>query len=71
MYRAYVRQPGRATERLKKDYWLYVVFDCASTPKLHTVQDPARLGWRPIVNIEHYTVHSADILHADVAQRRS
>jgi hypothetical protein len=42
--------------RLKKDYWLYAVFNCASTPELHTVQDPARLGWKPVVKVEHYHV---------------
>jgi hypothetical protein len=41
MYRAYVRQPGRATERLKKDYWLYAVYDCATpASRLVRVQDP-------------------------------
>lgn len=51
----------RAAERLKGDYWLYVVFDCASTPRLHTVQNPARLGWHPIVNVEHYRVAPGEI----------
>jgi hypothetical protein len=26
----------RAAERLKEDYWLYTVFNCASNPGLHT-----------------------------------
>lgn len=47
--------------RLKRDYWLYVVFNCASTPELHLIQDPARLGWEPIVKIDHYHV-GADII---------
>jgi len=55
----------RAAERLKDDYWLYVVFNCASTPKLHTIRNPARLGWRPIVNVEHYSVDPTTILAAD------
>jgi len=46
----------RAAERLKNDYWLYVVFDCASTPKLHTLQNPAGLAWRPILSVEHYSI---------------
>jgi hypothetical protein len=44
----------RAAERLKADYWLYVVFDCGAQPKLHAVQNPARLPWQPIVKVEHY-----------------
>ncbi len=52
----------RSAERLKDDYWLYVVFDCASTPKLHTIRNPARLGWRPIVNVEHFACDSQTIL---------
>lgn len=47
--------------RLKKDYWLYIVFNCASTPELHLIQDPARLGWKPIVQIDHYHV-GADVI---------
>ena len=51
----------KTAERLKKDYLLYVVFNCASTPQVHVIQDPARLGWEPLVKIEHYHL-SADKL---------
>lgn len=51
----------KTAERLKKDYWLYVVFNCASKPEIHIIQDPARLGWKPIIKIEHYQV-SADVI---------
>ena len=36
----------RTAQRLKKDYWLYVVFNCAARPGINVVQDPAqaRLG---------------------------
>jgi hypothetical protein len=44
----------RTAQRLGADYWLYVVFDCARTPELVTIQDPARLGWEPVVTVEHY-----------------
>jgi hypothetical protein len=33
-----------------------VVFDCATRPRLIPVQDPVRLGWEPIVKIEHYQI---------------
>jgi hypothetical protein len=46
----------RTAQRLKGDYWLYTVFNCAGTPELHTVQDPARLGWTPVLTVEHYQI---------------
>ena len=46
----------QTAERLKNDYWLYAVFNCGATPELHTVQNPARLGWEPVVMVEHYHV---------------
>ncbi|MDX2242241.1 MAG: DUF3883 domain-containing protein [Leptolyngbyaceae cyanobacterium bins.302] len=54
----------KTAERLKQDYWLYVVFNCASNPQIHLVQDPARLGWEPLVKIEHYYVAAEQILRA-------
>ena len=52
----------KTAERLKKDYWLYAVFNCASRPEIHVVQDPVRLGWEPIVRVEHYHVGARVIL---------
>jgi hypothetical protein len=46
----------RTAERLGEDYWLYAVFDCRSAPRLVPVQDPARLGWEPVVRVEHYVL---------------
>lgn len=46
----------RTAQRLGGDYWLYVAFDCASTPRLLTVRDPARLDWEAVVKVEHYLV---------------
>ncbi|HLA27833.1 MAG TPA: helicase-related protein [Syntrophales bacterium] len=54
----------KTAERLKKDYWLYVVYDCATTPKIHPIQDPVRLGWEPLVKIEHYHVGAKKILES-------
>jgi len=54
----------KTAERLKKDYWLYVVFNCKETPQIHIIQDPARLGWKPLVKIEHYHVAADKILEA-------
>ena len=46
----------RTAQRLKKDYWLYVVFNCCDKPEISVVRDPAQLDWQPIVKIEHYLV---------------
>jgi superfamily II DNA or RNA helicase len=46
----------RTAERLKCDYWLYAVFNCAGTPELHTVNNPARLGWQTVMAVEHYRI---------------
>lgn len=54
----------RTAERLKGDYWLYVVFNCAGTLQLHAVQNPARLGWQPVVTVEHYRIDAATVTGA-------
>ncbi len=54
----------RTAQRLRKDYWLYVVFNCAATPEIRVVQDPAQLAWEPIVKIEHYHVPANAIFEA-------
>jgi len=51
----------KTAERLKKDYWLYVVFNCAKRAELHPIQDPARLGWKPLVKVEHYHIGAQEI----------
>ena len=50
---------------IKDDYWLYVVFNCATEPQVYPIQNPARLGWQPIVKIEHYHVGANEILGAN------
>ena len=45
--------------RLRADYWLYAVFNCTGSPQLHAIQDPARLGWTPVVQVEHYHISRA------------
>ncbi len=52
----------RTAGRLKKEYWLYAVFHCGGTPDLHTVQNPARLGWQPVVTVEHYRIGAKSII---------
>lgn len=54
----------KTAERMTTDYWLYVVFNCATTPEVKVIQDPARLGWEPVVKVEHYHVKSEAIIEA-------
>ncbi|HOV82542.1 MAG TPA: DUF3883 domain-containing protein, partial [Methanothrix sp.] len=49
-------------ERLKEDYWLYVVFNCAVSPEVHVIQNPAVLDWVPLVKIEHYHIAPEKII---------
>ena len=45
-------------KRLRKDYWLYVVFQCATPkPSLNILGDPSTLDWQPIVKVEHYRLN--------------
>jgi hypothetical protein len=50
-------------KRLKKDYWLYVVFHCATKPSLNILRDPSTLDWQPIVKVEHYRLRQDSIKH--------
>jgi hypothetical protein len=52
----------RTAQRLQKDYWLYVIFNCGAAPEVKVVQDPARLDWEALVKIEHYHVGPKAIL---------
>ncbi len=55
----------KTAERLKNDYWLYVVYNCGSTPQVYRICDPARLNWEPVVTIEHYTCRTPIVLAAE------
>ncbi|MEQ9359755.1 MAG: DUF3883 domain-containing protein [Coleofasciculus chthonoplastes F3-SA18-01] len=55
----------KTAERLKQDYWLYVVFNCATTPEVHPIQNPVTLGWEPLVKIEHYHVSAEKLLEVE------
>ena len=56
----------KTAERLQKDYWLYVVYNCASKPAIHRIQDPVRLGWEALVKVEHYHVGAEKILKGGI-----
>ena len=55
----------KTAQRLRKDYWLYAVFNCTSEPEIHPLQDPTRLGWEPIVKVDHYHVSAQEILQGE------
>jgi superfamily II DNA or RNA helicase len=54
----------QTASRLKSDYWLYVAFNCAGTPQLHTIQNPAQLGWQAVMAVEHYQVSANAVIGA-------
>lgn len=54
----------KTAERLKEDYWLYVVFNCATKPEIHIIRDPARLNWKPVVVVEHYALSAGKLLES-------
>jgi hypothetical protein len=55
--------------RLKQDYWLYTVFNCATTPEVHTVCNPVHLPWEPMQQVIQYRVSAEAVM--DEASRQS
>ncbi len=54
--------------RLKQDYWLYAVFNCATTPEVHTVRNPVSLPWEPMQQVIQYRVSAEAVM--DEASRQ-
>jgi superfamily II DNA or RNA helicase len=52
----------KTAERLGEDYWLYVVFNCASKPDVKVIQNPARFDWEPLSKIDCYRIGAEAIL---------
>ena len=52
----------KTAQRLGEDYWLYVVYNCATKPELLVVRNPARLCWKPVMRVEHYHLGEKDLL---------
>ena len=61
----------KTAARLKEDYWLYVVYNCATKPEIHIVQDPVRLGWKAIMAVEHYRVGAKQILAGETKNQET
>ncbi|MBI4749998.1 MAG: DUF3883 domain-containing protein [Acidobacteria bacterium] len=54
-------------KRLKDDYWLYVVYNCAAQPEIHLLQNPAQLAWKPVVKVEHFSLDAKTIFTTEDA----
>ncbi|MBL7063332.1 MAG: DUF3883 domain-containing protein [Anaerolineae bacterium] len=57
-------------QRLKRDYWLYVVFNCTADPELHIIRNPAQLGWQPLGQVSHFHI-GPQALVAEAERQRS
>jgi hypothetical protein len=55
----------KTAERLKHEYWLYAVYNCGTKPELHAIRNPARMTWKPVVRVEHFTVDQESIRAAE------
>lgn len=45
----------RVAEDRRDCYWLYVVTDCDTVPRLQDpIRDPARLDWNEVTKVAHY-----------------
>jgi hypothetical protein len=45
----------RVGEDRRDCYWLYVVTDCNTTPKLQDpIKDPAQFKWHEVSKVQHY-----------------
>jgi superfamily II DNA or RNA helicase len=52
----------KTAQRLRSDFYLYVVYNCNTNPELHIIKDPSSLDWKPIFKVEHYHVKANDII---------
>ncbi len=52
----------KTAQRLKDDYWLYVVTHCATGPRVHPIRNPARYEWEAVVKVEHYMLNPRALL---------
>ena len=53
-------------------YWLYVVTDCSTTPKLQNpIHDPARFPWHEVKKVAHYYLYGEGTYAADASAGRA
>ena len=59
----------KTAERLKQDYWLYIVFQCATDePSLNILRDPTPLRWEAITTVERYRLKLEDPANPEVRE---
>lgn len=54
----------RVAEDRRDCYWLYVVTNCAATPRLRTIPDPAAARWEPVTSVAHYQLSTREMERA-------
>lgn len=57
----------KTAQRLGKDYYLYVVYHCAATLEIRIINNPAKLGWQPLLKIEHYHIKADEIMKNSIS----
>ncbi|MDX1522150.1 MAG: DUF3883 domain-containing protein, partial [Anaerolineae bacterium] len=55
--------------RLKEEYWLYVVFNCAAEPEVLPIRYAARLGWQPMGQVAHFRI-GPEAIRAEAERQR-
>lgn len=59
-----------AAERLREDYWLYVVVDAVSAPALHRIQDPyVNMHPQPQVEVQRYLFTMREVREKAISQQ--
>ncbi len=58
----------QVAQRMRRDYWLYAVFNCSTQPELYIVRDPAQLGWQPLGQVAHYLIEPQEVIAAAAGQ---
>lgn len=55
----------KTAQILGDQYWLYVVFNCASEPQVNAIQNPARLEWEALSKIDCYRIAAEALLSSE------
>ena len=54
----------KTAQSLGDEYWLYVVFNCASEPQVTVIQNPAILEWEALSKIDCYRIGAEGLMRA-------
>jgi hypothetical protein len=60
----------KAAQSLGDEYWLYVVFNCSSEPRVTAIQNPAKLEWEALSKIDCYCIGAEGLLPSREQTRR-